>query len=80
MTRAPTFVAHFADGVITRMTTHTPPVRLDVGHGVALARHAYRARKKLKPGTPTPAILEARFEREGSTLATYDATTLAGVT
>jgi len=29
----PTFVAHFADGEITRMTTHTPPDKLDVGRG-----------------------------------------------
>jgi hypothetical protein len=77
MSSAPTFVARFADGEVTRMTTHTPLDPLDVGRGVKLARHAYRSRKKLT--APTPAIVEAHFEQDGSTIATYDAVTLADV-
>jgi hypothetical protein len=80
MTNSPTFVAHFADGEVTRMTTHTPRAPLDVNRGVTLACHAYRSRKKLEPTAPTPAVVEARFEgQDGGTLATYDAATLAAV-
>jgi hypothetical protein len=77
MSSSPTFVAHFADGEVTRMTTHTPLTPLNVARGVKLARHAYRSRKKLEPTAPTSEIVEARFEQDGSTLATYDAATLA---
>jgi hypothetical protein len=79
MPESPTFVAHFADGEVTRMTTFTLRDPLDVGRGVRLARHAYRARKNLKPAAETPAIVEARFEQDGGTLATYGAVTLATI-
>lgn len=72
MTNSPTFVGCFADGQITRMTTHTLPDKLDVGRGVRLARHAYRSRMKRKP----PPIVEAYFECESTRLATYDAEAL----
>jgi hypothetical protein len=73
MSNAPTFVAHFADGTTTRMTVSAPLPRLDVGRGVRLAQWAYRSRQQCEP----PAILEARFEQDGTTLATYDADALA---
>jgi hypothetical protein len=83
---SPTFVARFADGEVTRMTTYTSPTALDVGRGVRLAQHAYQSRKKHDPTAPTPPIIEARFERlildkrgqeVWETLATYDAAALA---
>lgn len=63
----PTFVATFIDGVITRMTTHCPNGKLDLGRGVRLARAAYRVRKRARarraasePGPPPePPALEA---------------------
>jgi hypothetical protein len=73
MSNAPTFVARFDDGTITRMTTSTPLAKLDVARGVKLARWAYRSRQQCEP----PAIIEARFEQDGTTLATYDAGALA---
>jgi hypothetical protein len=64
----PTFVARFADGQSTRMSTHTLLVKLDVGRGMRLARHAYSSRTGKKP----PAILEAHFEStDGEILAEY---------
>jgi hypothetical protein len=85
MTESPIFVARFADGEVTRMTTYTSLTALDVGRGVRLAHHAYRSRKKLGSMAPTPPIIEARFERliakrgqeSWETLATYDAAALA---
>jgi hypothetical protein len=73
---SPTFVARFADGEVTRMTTNTSLTTLDVDRGVRLSHHAYRLRKKLGPTEPAPPIIEACFEHEGSTLATYDAAAL----
>jgi hypothetical protein len=71
----PTFVAKFADGVVTRMTTWHAPERttLDLARGVKLARHAYHSRM----GSEAPAITCASFERDGATLATYTADQLA---
>jgi hypothetical protein len=46
----PTFEACFADITITRMTTHCPDGKLDLGRGVRLARMAYCSRKS-KPTT-----------------------------
>jgi hypothetical protein len=71
---APTFVAEFRDGQITRMTTHCLPTNLDLGRGVRLAQHAYQSRMKQTP----PAIIAARFETsrfetEGETLHEYSA-------
>jgi hypothetical protein len=74
---SPVFVARFADGEATRLTTHTSFAKLDVVRGVRLARHAYRSRTGHEP----PAIVEARFERAdtGECLATYDAKTLGAL-
>jgi hypothetical protein len=44
-----------------------------VARGVRLAQWAYRSRRQCEP----PAIVEAHFERDGATLATYDADALA---
>ena len=65
-----TFMATFADGVVTRMTTHCPNGRLDLGRGVRLARAAWGARKKARArkaernciimnGLPQPPAIEA---------------------
>jgi hypothetical protein len=72
---SPVFVARFADGELVRMTVYHETVdrKLDIGRGVILARHAYRSRMKKEP----PAIIEASFERDGETLASYDADALA---
>jgi hypothetical protein len=58
MTNSPTFVAHFADGEVTRMTVYCEPGKLDVSRGVRLAQHAYQSRMRRKP----PAIIAANFE------------------
>jgi hypothetical protein len=75
MTRSPTFVANFADGEVTRMTTYTSLDKLDVGRGVRLARHAYRSRTGKKP----PPIVAAHFEHDGETLSDHDAGELKDV-
>jgi hypothetical protein len=58
MTNSPTFVACFADGETTRLTTYCEPGKQDVGRGVRLAQLAYRSRRKQEP----PAIVAASFE------------------
>jgi len=74
---SPTFVAHFADGQITRMTTYTSLAKLDMGRGVRLSRHAYSSRTRKEP----PAILAAHFEStDGEVLAEYTQEQLAKVT
>ena len=73
---SPTFVAQFADGEITRLTTYTSLDKLDVARGLRLARHAYSSRTgKKKP----PAVVAARFERNGATLKEYAAKELKDV-
>jgi hypothetical protein len=75
MTNSPTFVAHFADGEVTRMTTSCDSKKFDQRRGVCLARHAYRSRCRKEP----PAIVKANFERDGEVLAEYTAEQLAEV-
>jgi len=73
----PTFVARFADGQTTRMSTHTTLDKLDMKRGVRLSRHAYSSRVRKDP----PVILEARFESaDGEVLAEYTQEQLAKVT
>ena len=55
---SPTFVARFADGEVTRMTTHCPDGKLDLGRGVRLSQAAYWSRKKQQP----PALTAGHFE------------------
>ena len=72
----PTFVARFADGQTTRMSTHTTLDKLDMKRGVRLSRHAYSSRVRKDP----PVILEARFESaDGEVLAEYTQEQLAKV-
>jgi|SRR6516162_622522 len=67
---SPTFVATFADGVVTRMTTHCESdTKLDMTRGVVLARHAYRQRTGREP----VALTKAHFERDGTLLQAYSA-------
>jgi hypothetical protein len=54
------------------MTTYTRLDKLDVKRGMRLSQWAYRSRMKCEP----PAIVEASFEVNGTTLATYDAEAL----
>jgi hypothetical protein len=73
---SPTFVARFADGQVTRMTTWHDPERktLDLVRAVKLARHAYRSRTKCEP----PAIVKGHFENgDGTVLTNYTAKQLA---
>jgi hypothetical protein len=58
MTNSPIFIARFADGEITRLTTYYAPGKQNVGRGVRLAQWAYRSRRKKEP----PAIVAASFE------------------
>jgi hypothetical protein len=74
VTTGPTFVAKFADGEVTRMTVWAEN-KPNLSRGVRLARHAYRSRT----GNEPPPIIEARFERDGSVLETYDAKLLEAV-
>ena len=74
MSSSPTFVATFADGTETRMTTYCEGSKLDVRRGVRLACHAHRSRKGQEP----PAITNAWFESpDGAVLAEYSAEQLA---
>ena len=72
---SPVFVAEFADGVVTRMTTYCEDdKKLDIARGIKLAQHAYTQRTK---GQRAPALAKASFERDGQVLATYNAIELA---
>jgi transcriptional regulator with XRE-family HTH domain len=77
----PTFVCEFSDGTITRMSVSTSLARLDWDRGERLSIAAYQSRlraqyRKLN-GKPCPvdlipvppAIVSARFERDGVMLA-----------
>jgi hypothetical protein len=57
----PTFVARFADGQVTRMSTYTSLTNLDRGRGERLSLAAYESRMK----QAAPAIMEAHFEQDG---------------
>jgi hypothetical protein len=65
----PTFVARFADGQVTRMSTFTSLARLDVERGIVLARAAWSSRF---PATEVPSIVSAHFEQDDKILARYD--------
>jgi hypothetical protein len=67
MNTSPTFIAVFADGETTRMTTFQKTKALDLGRGVRLARAAYESRT----GQKSPLIVEARYERDGEVLESY---------
>jgi hypothetical protein len=63
----PTFVAKFADGQITRMSTFTSLTDLDRGRGIRLSLAAYESRMR----QAAPQISEAWFEQDGLILARY---------
>jgi hypothetical protein len=70
MTRSPSFIAHFADGEVTRMSVYAAdPRKLDYVRGVNLAVQAYRSRCRTEP----PAIVKASFQRGDTTLVEYTA-------
>ena len=61
----PTFVATFADGEVTRMTTYCADSKLDLARGVRLSRQAYRVRKGKAPPAMTAGHFERRPDDEG---------------
>jgi hypothetical protein len=63
----PTFVACFADGQVTRMSTYTSLTSLDRARGERLSLAAYESRMKQAP----PTIMEAHFEQDGVVLERY---------
>ena len=77
----PTFVAEFADGVVTRMSTFTSLEKLDWDRGERLSiaawqsRRRARERKQQRPYRALsvvpvpPAIVSAHFEQDGVVLA-----------
>jgi hypothetical protein len=64
----PTFVAEFADGTVTRMTTFTSLEKLDWERGERLSIAAYQSRWRTHEAPP--AITSARFEQDGVVLGT----------
>jgi len=74
---SPTFVCHFSDGVVTKMTTHCTPDKLDLRRGITLARIAWRSRTGKK--NPPP-IADARFQTlDGVVLREYDTIAITDV-
>jgi len=63
----PTFVAEFADGTVTRMSTFTSLEKLDWDRGERLSIAAYQSR--WRTNNVPPAILSERFEQDGVVLA-----------
>jgi hypothetical protein len=74
---APTFVARFSDGIVTKMTCYCARGKLDLRRGIVLSRAAYESRAK---GKEPPPLVEARFQtREGEILCEYDNKAIADV-
>jgi len=76
----PTFVAEFADGEVTRMSTYTSLENLDVDRGMRLSHAAYESRwRRVASGRPAdivchvPQVVSAHFEQDGAILASYEA-------
>lgn len=68
----PTFVATFADGEVTRMSTFTDLENLDWGRGQLLSEAAYESRARRKDRSwrgPMPLIVRSHFEQDGVVLA-----------
>jgi hypothetical protein len=58
---SPTFMAKFADGVVTRMSCWCEePEQLDLQRGIKLSQAAYASRTKKEP----PSIVEGRFVKQ----------------
>ena len=64
---SPVFVARFADGEVTRMTTCCSPENLDWSRGERLSQAAYQSRRQTHDAPP--AIVSAWFEQNGEVLA-----------
>jgi len=70
MSSSPIFVAVFTDKIVTRMSVHSAPEKLDLERGKKLARYAYESRT----GKPPPAFRSAQFEDiDGGLLQAYSA-------
>ena len=74
----PTFVARFADGEVTRMSTFTSLSNLDRARGERLSRAAWATRHQLSCEWTSaqlvemcPPIVGGYFEQDGVMLATY---------
>jgi hypothetical protein len=67
--QSPVFQAEWNDGTVTRMSVRCD-AKLDLGRAVRLSWHAYDSRHKGE-GKAT-VIANAHFERNGSTLETYE--------
>lgn len=82
--KGPTFVAEFADGQVTRMTTFAAldrdglPGRDAYEHGVRLSFAAYEARNRnwfallQLTAADMPAIVAACFEQDGEVIVSWD--------
>lgn len=70
----PTFVAHWTDGVTTRMSICTPDHNPDMGLGVRVSQAAYDSRTK---GLGYATIKSGHFERDGRVLRSYSERELA---
>ena len=70
------FIAEFEDGRRVTVGVDCPPDKLDPVRGICLARfcHPDAMRKAM-----LPPVIRARFEKNGTVLATYDAAALAAV-
>jgi hypothetical protein len=81
-TTSPTFVATFADGTVTRMTTNCSDSRLDLGRGVRLSQAAYQSRRKQQAPVMTAGHFETPPNGDGRAavvLRTYTSDELAAV-
>jgi hypothetical protein len=62
----PTFVAEFADGTVTRMSTYTSLEKLDWDRGERLSIAAYQSRWRTHD---VPPVISSYFEQDGVVLA-----------
>jgi hypothetical protein len=62
----PTCVVKFADGVVTRMTTHRDDGKLDYDRGFNLCLAAWQSRTK---SSKVPGVYAVHFERDGARIA-----------
>ena len=72
------FVAEFADGQTTRMSTFMPRGKLDLGRGIRVARHAHNQRTGKSAGRIVAAHYEDNSQdgQPGAVLRTYSAAEL----